>query len=161
MFEKLDIRTKFGQTRFDVRACGVLFYQGQVLVSNERDGTQTLSGGAVKTGESSSEAVVREFMEESGLAVKVQRLVAIIENFFVYEGEDYQQVMFLYLLSLAHEPDELPLLAEIEESVVTKWLDPQQQLLNLKPTVLTGIVEGLLVDQEAPLQHIIYREEPK
>ena len=59
-----DIRVVIGDSKFDVRACGVLSQDNHILSSVESDGSQTLPGGAVKIGETSKEAVVREFLGE-------------------------------------------------------------------------------------------------
>lgn len=158
MFEGIDIRTRFGEDRFDLRSCGILLAEGQVLVSVEDDATQTLPGGAVKTGESAAEAVVREFKEESGLTVEIVGLVAILENFFQLAGENYHQILFVYQVSL---PDQtgLPQLAGSEETMFTEWLDPMSEKLQLKPAILNQFVQQLRMDQSIPLQHLILREE--
>lgn len=91
-----DIRVVIGESKFDVRACGILKQGDNALTTVESDGTHTLPGGAVKIGETSKEAVVREFLEETGIKVGVGSLLSIIENMFIYEGKPYQQVIFVY-----------------------------------------------------------------
>lgn len=91
-----DIRVVIGESKFDVRACGILKQEDNVLTTLESDGTHTLPGGAVKIGETSKEAVVREFLEETCIKVGVGSLLSIIENMFIYEGKPYQQVIFVY-----------------------------------------------------------------
>lgn len=91
-----DIRVVIGESKFDVRACGILKQGDNVLTTVESDGTHTLPGGAVKIGETSKEAVVREFLEETGIKVGVGSLLSIIENMFIYEEKPYQQVIFVY-----------------------------------------------------------------
>lgn len=91
-----DIRVVIGESKFDVRACGILKQGDNVLTTVESDGAHTLPGGAVKIGETSKEAVVREFLEETGIKVGVGSLLSIIENMFIYEGKPYQQVIFVY-----------------------------------------------------------------
>ena len=74
-----DIRVELGLSKFDVRACGLLRHQGDLLVSTEVDGTQTLSGGAIKIGETSEEAVIREFKEETNL--DTAKILGTFESF--------------------------------------------------------------------------------
>ncbi len=53
-------------------------------------------GGGVEFGESASEAVQREFMEELGLPVTVGKLRRVIENIFTYEGREGHEIVFVY-----------------------------------------------------------------
>ncbi|MGY3767161.1 NUDIX domain-containing protein [Vagococcus vulneris] len=85
-----DIRTQFKQTLFDIRACGILVNENKLLVSHEADGSQTLTGGAVKISETTEQTVKREFLEETGLDVSIGSLTAIIENFFTLNNQPYQ-----------------------------------------------------------------------
>jgi 8-oxo-dGTP diphosphatase len=93
-----DIRTMMDDTRFDVRACGLLLDGDRFLISTEKDGTRTLPGGAVKVGETTEAAVIREFYEETNLQVQPRRLLAIIENHFKLKRQLYQQIIFVYEL---------------------------------------------------------------
>ncbi len=131
-----DIRVELGLSKFDVRACGLLRHQGELLVSTEVDGTQTLSGGAIKIGETSEEAVIRELKEETNLDVEVNRLVAIVENFFTYENKPYQQIIFVYELALKEPSQKIKCL----EKVNVHWVK-ENEVNNLKPVILNEIVQ--------------------
>ncbi|MCM3714580.1 NUDIX domain-containing protein [Alkalihalobacillus oceani] len=74
MYNNSDIRVKISENGFAVRSCGILEKDGKILISNEAGGTMTLPGGAVKTGETTAETIVREFKEESGLDVEASEL---------------------------------------------------------------------------------------
>ena len=55
--------------------------EGRVLLQRRIDnGRWALPGGAIETGETAEQAVVREVKEETGYAVAVQRLVGIYSN---------------------------------------------------------------------------------
>ena len=70
MQERDDIRLIHDDVHFDVRVAGILIADdGRILVSHEATGEQTLPGGAVKYGEATATAVIREFKEETGLTV--------------------------------------------------------------------------------------------
>lgn len=141
MYNNMDIRVKIGENGFDVRSCGILIKDGKILVSNEDDGTVTLSGGAVKTGETTDEAIVREFKEESGLDdVKVIKLIAVIENFLKYKDADYHQFMYVYSLDLKNQSLNLPTLTQ-EEKMFTKWVDVTSlNSINFRPSVINEIL---------------------
>ena len=55
-----------------------------------------LPGGGVEFGEHSSETVVREVMEELGVAVIRPQLLGIFENIFEYRGRPEHEVIFAY-----------------------------------------------------------------
>ncbi len=131
-----DIRVRIDNYKFDMRACGILEYEGKVLISTEVDGTQTLSGGAVKLGETSEEAVVREFLEETNLHVTVDKLIAVVENLFEFESSPYQQVIFVYSLSL-NENEQQELICK--EKVNASWVN-KNLVTMLKPELLNELV---------------------
>lgn len=57
---------------------GVVFRDGKILLVREvRDGGWTLPGGFADVGDSPSEAVVREVLEESGYIVRAVKLLAL------------------------------------------------------------------------------------
>lgn len=65
--------------KVDVRA--VIFKDNTILLVKERsDGGWTLPGGWADVGESPSEAVVREVLEESGYQVQATRLLAVYDR---------------------------------------------------------------------------------
>jgi 8-oxo-dGTP pyrophosphatase MutT (NUDIX family) len=73
-----------------VSASAVIFdRRGRVLLQQRSDGGQWgLPGGSVEVGESVTEAVVREVLEETGLRVAVRRLVG------VYSRPDLQVIRY-------------------------------------------------------------------
>lgn len=158
MYNNSDIRVKIGENGFDVRSCGILEKDGKILVSNEADGTMTLSGGAVKTGETTAETIVREFKEESGLDVEVTKLIAVIENFLKYKGLDYHQLIFVYGLNLKNNPSNLPTLMR-EEKMFTKWVDVTSlNSINFKPSVINEILLSYLKNDNHDILHIVNRQ---
>jgi 8-oxo-dGTP pyrophosphatase MutT (NUDIX family) len=72
-----------GDTVFLCRVAGVAVYQGRVLLHrSEHDDFWALPGGRIEVGESSTQALRREMLEEVGADVTVGRLLWVVENFF-------------------------------------------------------------------------------
>ncbi|MGE5579663.1 MAG: NUDIX hydrolase [Bacillota bacterium] len=56
-------------------------------------------GGTIEYGERSSETVVREFEEETGMAVEIVRYLGCIENVFTIDGQTGHDIDFVYAVS--------------------------------------------------------------
>ncbi len=66
--------------KVDVRAF-VLNQEGQILMAKESvDGKWALPGGWADVGDTPSEAVIKEILEETGLTAEVQRLLAVYDK---------------------------------------------------------------------------------
>ncbi|HUW21887.1 MAG TPA: NUDIX domain-containing protein [Candidatus Bathyarchaeia archaeon] len=55
-----------------------------------------LPGGGIDLGESISSALLREFKEETGLIIKLRKLLDVTEDFFTYEDEDFHSILIFY-----------------------------------------------------------------
>jgi ADP-ribose pyrophosphatase YjhB (NUDIX family) len=66
-----------------------------------------LVGGSVELGERSVDAMVREIGEELGTTLREPRLLGVVENLFIHEGEPGHEVVFVYAGELA-DPDIIP-----------------------------------------------------
>lgn len=53
-------------------------------------------GGGIEYGESSHDAVVREIREELSAEIENVRLLGVIENIFVYNGEQGHEIVFVF-----------------------------------------------------------------
>ena len=53
-------------------------------------------GGGIEYGESSREAVVREIQEELGVEVENLSLLGVLENIFVYNGQQGHEIVFVF-----------------------------------------------------------------
>lgn len=60
----------------------------------------SLPGGRVRVGEETASSVVREFFEELGAKVKIDRLLWINEHFFEYRKMDFHEIGFYYKVSV-------------------------------------------------------------
>lgn len=53
-------------------------------------------GGGIEYGEASGDAVAREIREELGAEIENIRLLGVVENIFVYQGEQGHEIVFVF-----------------------------------------------------------------
>ncbi len=71
--------TGYATPKVDVR--GAVFQDNKILLVKERsDGCWTLPGGWADIGESPSESVVKEILEESGYHARATKLIAVYDR---------------------------------------------------------------------------------
>ena len=104
-----DILFKTEDYVFSYRVGGVLIHNEKALFQRARgDSGYALVGGHVSFGETTAETLVREFKEEIGADIKVERLLMVGENFFPWGQRPCQQINLYYLVSLLDE-SQIPL----------------------------------------------------
>lgn len=157
------IRFDFPEGRFNHRSVGVLIHEEHVLLHRlVQDSYWSLPGGRVEMLEPTSETVVREFAEELGVEVRVDRLLWVMENFFQHSGMPYHELAFYYKVDLTDETHELlqdkaRIYPGIEDDVelIYQWF-PIAQLEGERffPSFLRTAL------QELPLttQHVVHRD---
>ena len=82
--------------------------EGRVLLQLRGDKkTWAIPGGAMELGETSLQAAVREFYEETGIVVEAKRLMNVYTNFdeSYPNGDKVQTVVFLYELQALENVD--------------------------------------------------------
>ena len=98
-----NIRKKVGKDKIILNfTCGILSQSGKILLQKRGDkGTWGLPGGAVELGESALEALVREFYEETGVEVRVEKLLNVYTKYSdsYPNGDEAQVLTILYLVS--------------------------------------------------------------
>lgn len=87
--------------RIRVIAICVFRHEGSILVFEAFDAVKRLPyyrplGGGVEPGETSQAAVAREIQEELGPEVTDLRLLGVLENRFVCDGESGHEIVFVY-----------------------------------------------------------------
>ena len=101
-----DILFKTDDYIFSYRVSGVLIHDGKVLLQRlSGDEGYALIGGHVAFGETTEEALVREFKEEVRANIKVERLLMVGENFFPWGDCPCHQINLCYLVSLLDETE--------------------------------------------------------
>ena len=94
-----DLQFEENGSVFNCRVNGILVKDGKVLLSKLRgDANWTTVGGKVTFGETSEEAMLREFREEMGAAIETDRLLSIVEHFFDFKAKVFHQYLFVYQL---------------------------------------------------------------
>jgi len=89
------------RSNINVKALGLHWRDGRLLAAEVRDshgrvvGVRPL-GGTVEFGESSQSALRREFLEELGAEIEVLSGPQVIENIYVFEGENGHEIMFIF-----------------------------------------------------------------
>jgi ADP-ribose pyrophosphatase YjhB (NUDIX family) len=96
----VDATFKLEDKVFNYRVAGVWVENGHVLLHRQAaESYWALPGGRARILEDSKTCLVREMEEELGISVKVERLLWAVENFFPYDGKDYHEIGFYYLIS--------------------------------------------------------------
>ena len=104
------IRSKVGNDKVIMNFAGGILAdeEGRVLLQLRGDKkTWAIPGGAMELGETSLQAAVREFYEETGIAVEAKRLLNVYTNFdeSYPNGDKVQTVVFLYELQALENVD--------------------------------------------------------
>lgn len=109
--------------KVEIIARGVALRGGRVLLCRDiESGYRFLPGGHVEPGESSEEALAREFEEESGLKVRVGAFLMANENRFVQKGKPRHEVNLVFHVEHGSGPwpDTCP---SLEDHIAFDWVD--------------------------------------
>lgn len=91
-------------------AGGILINEKNEILLQKRSDFNSwgLPGGAMEFGESAEEACVREFLEETGLKVKVKSLLGVSTNFIQHypNGDVAQAIVIEFIVELVEKTDE-------------------------------------------------------
>ena len=143
----------------DLRAVGVLIKDGRILVQRDRDGNEyALPGGHVKIGETTADALVREYKEETGADIKCVRLLWTEECFWTWGGRDAHNISFYYLVELCENSD-IPVTDEFvphkdNSSVHIGWM-PIDELKGI--TVYPEFLKDEVFHLDSPPKHFVSR----
>lgn len=93
-----DIQIIDNKTVFNYRVSGAVIKDNKILLNRlKSDDFWTFVGGKVAIGENSEKAIIREYYEETGANIVVERLAACVENFFVFNSKKWHEILFFYL----------------------------------------------------------------
>lgn len=142
----MDISTNIGNYIFNFRVCALIVHDSKLLCHKaDADVYYATPGGRVMTGESTKDAIVREIKEELGKDIEVQRLMAVVENFFEHSGKQYHELLFTYKCEFTSEQDKdltnKLTCIEAGKKVNYEWIDIQDlQNADFRPAALKDII---------------------
>lgn len=85
----------------DLRVAGILIKDNKLLAQRDKKGNEyAIPGGHVKIGETTEEALIREYKEEAGADIKCGRLLWTEECFWEWNGKRAHSICFYYLIDL-------------------------------------------------------------
>lgn len=156
----MDLQFKAEGVHFNSRSAGICIKNGKILLSRlVTDDFFTFVGGKVNFGETTEQAVMREFEEETGAVVCTERLLGIIENIFTMNGEKWHQYLFYYLINDKYNT--LPIFdgeKQIKDNSagIYKWYNIRDiDNVSIKPACSYDIVQNL---QNHQIRHIVVKE---
>lgn len=118
----MDVSIEIENIKFNYRVAGIIRHQNRILLhKNDDDIFYAIPGGRITIGETSKEALKREFKEEMGINSTKLKFRGIIENFFEYNKKKYHEVMIVY--DVEFDPD-----SEIYKKDVIKGIEEESKL---------------------------------
>ncbi|HIW74970.1 MAG TPA: NUDIX domain-containing protein [Firmicutes bacterium] len=84
-----------------VRVAGLLLKEGRLFVQKAIGQEEyALPGGHLQFGETTEQALLREFQEEFGVRIRCRRLLWTEETFWKWDGKNAHAIGFYYLIDL-------------------------------------------------------------
>jgi len=139
------------------RSVGVLIQNDKILLQREKDGAEyALPGGHVNVNETSEQAIIREYKEETGADILCERLLWVEESFWKWDRKDSHTIAFYYLVSLSDPmsiPDERGFFSQKDNcNIVLEWI-LMEDVKNI--TVYPSIIEEKINNFSNSIEHFI------
>ena len=117
-------------------ARGVCVQDGKLLLCRAKGGCTTyLPGGHIEFGETGRTALLREVLEELGVAAETGSFLGVVENSFLQHDKPHAEINLVYELKL---PAGVAVAAR-EEWIEFEWRDLAQGLDDLLPVAFRAI----------------------
>lgn len=157
-----DVKMKTNDSIFKLRVSGLLIEDNKILtVQMNQNGFFCLPGGHVELNEDSKEAMIREFLEETNILVRIKAEVAITENFFTdTNGFNVHEIGIYYILesdSYIMTKDFNRIEKDKNEDVFLdfRWIDTKElDKIKFKPEFLINKISR----SDYTFEHIIIRK---
>ncbi len=159
-----DILYRSEEFVFSYRIAGVLVRDHKILLQKpSNDDGYSIPGGHVRRGETSQEALIREFKEEINADIQVEKMLFVGENFFPWGKQACHQISLYYHVSL-RDDTQIPLegVFKVIDELENKKIDldfcwiPLSELKKVK-VYPTNLVDDLIILPEN-VKHFIYRQ---
>lgn len=143
-----DIKLSIEDYKFKYRVSGILIVDNKVLtVKIANNNFYCLPGGHVEMFENTMHATIREFEEETGIKVKIDKLVYVCENFFKGNLGKMHELGFYYILKPEKdiETKDFEIIEKDKHGDVSlkfKWMDVEK-VENFKPEFLKDRIKSL------------------
>lgn len=151
------INFRINSNVFNLRSSAIVEYKGSILLQREKNKDEwSIPGGRVEWSESSEDAVVREFMEEMGITIKVSKVIAIAENKFQRQDLLHHEIVFYYLATPDKKTESKNLMGNIRcidgSDLEFRWLSKNTIS---KLTLFPEFIKELLVKNLTEIKHIV------
>lgn len=103
----IDISFHTNWGNLSVRAAGIVLRNNRVLLAKGEKTPYYLVGGTTQLNENSQETVRREFYEELGIVIEVERLIFVQERLFTVDNEKHHEIAFYYKLKNSEDFDRI------------------------------------------------------
>lgn len=93
----MDISVMIDNIKFNYRVATIIKNNNKILLhKSKEDNFYAIPGGRIMIGETSENALKREFIEEIGAKITIKDYLGTVENFFEYNGKKYHELMIVY-----------------------------------------------------------------
>ena len=93
----MDVSVMINNTKFNYRVATLIKSNNKILLlKSKEDDFYAIPGGRIMIGETSENALKREFIEEIGAKITIKNYLGTVENFFEYNEKKYHEVMIVY-----------------------------------------------------------------
>lgn len=139
------------------RTAGVCVKDGKLFVQmDKRTCEYALAGGHVQVGETSEEALKREFSEEVGADIVCKKLVWTEECFWEWNATKSHTITFYYLIDFVGMPCLDGFIPQKDnEDVLLGWVDIDK-LNDL--TIYPGFLKTEIFDLDSGCKHFVTKE---
>jgi len=115
--------------KFIVVGC-FLEHDGRILMikrhpAKPEGNTWASPSGKVDSGETESDAIVREVYEETGVEIDPQKLIFIERSYVRFPAFDFMYIFFRYILESVERPK---ITLSVSEHTDFAWMTPQEAL---------------------------------
>src|SRR5688572_29898389 len=145
------------------RACAIIRQADRLLLNRfGGDSFWALPGGAIESGEFSTDGLVRGMREELSITIEIGRLTWIVENLFEYRGTEFTEYGFYYEVDWPSPTRQLPAdeFAGQEPDQFFRWVRNEDiAALDFRPAVLRlPLLAFLSGAQSATPIHFLHKD---